>query len=66
MKKYNLHYFMEVSAKTGAGVQELLTYISKRLYQHNKDKLYEYKESESGSVSMASAYYRRKSGGSFS
>ena len=50
MKKHNLNYFTEVSAKDGKGVKELVEYISKVLYHEYKMKLDNFKESETGSV----------------
>jgi GTPase SAR1 family protein len=50
MKKHNLNYFMEVSAKTGNGVKELVSYVSKVLYHEYRKKLDEFKEPETGSV----------------
>lgn len=49
MQKHNLSYFTEVSAKTGTGIKQLVEYIGKVLYHKNKDCLYDYKESETGS-----------------
>lgn len=49
MKKHNLDYFTEVSAKTGEGITSLVKYIAKALYHGNRDHLYEFKESETAS-----------------
>jgi len=49
MLKHNMHYFTEVSAKTGDGIDDLVEFISKALYHTNKDNLYEFKESETAS-----------------
>jgi hypothetical protein len=32
MKKHELDYFIEVSAKVGTGIKDLVTYISKSLF----------------------------------
>lgn len=39
MAKHRLHYWTEVSAKTGQGIKELVEYVSKSLYHINKDNL---------------------------
>ncbi|CDW86177.1 rab gtpase 2c [Stylonychia lemnae] len=49
MKRHNIDHYVEVSAKTGYGIKPLVEYISKQLYHHNRDNLYEFKESETGS-----------------
>jgi len=62
MKKHNLDHFMEVSARTGYNIKELVEYIGKKLYHENKDNLYDFKESETGS--QISYKSRRSSGNS--
>ena len=37
--KHRLHYYTEVSAKTGHGVKELVEHVAKSLYHINKDSL---------------------------
>jgi hypothetical protein len=54
MQRHNLNYFTEVSAKNGTGIEELVKYVSQRLYSEYKDKLYEFKDSETRSVSSHS------------
>lgn len=49
MQRHNLNYFIEVSAKTGDGIKELVQHIGKVLYHGNKDNLFEFKESETSS-----------------
>lgn len=40
--KHNLHYFKEVSAKTGEGISDVVEYIVKSLYQRYEENLREY------------------------
>jgi len=49
MNKHKLDHFVEVSARTGYGIKELVEYIGKKLYHTNRDNLYDFKESETGS-----------------
>lgn len=37
--KHRIHYFTEVSAKTGNGISALVEHIAKTLYHLNKDSL---------------------------
>ncbi len=56
-EKHNLDFFLEVSAKTGDGISNLVATISKALYHCNKDHLFEFKESETASsISYKSRY----------
>ena len=54
MKKYNLNYFTEVSAKNGNGIQDLIENIAKSLYHNHKEKLFDFRESETGSSTSSS------------
>ena len=36
-ERHKLNYFTEVSAKTGAGIQEMVEYIARNLYKVHKD-----------------------------
>jgi len=51
MRTHGLHFFAEVSAKTGKGVNELLVHIGKALFHFNRQKLTEFKEEETMSQS---------------
>jgi len=43
-EKHRLHYFTEVSAKTGQGIKEMVEHLAKSLYHINKEKLGSFKE----------------------
>ena len=51
VEKYGLSHFMEVSAKEGTGITELVHFIAKLLYESYSEDLQEYKESDGGSMS---------------
>jgi hypothetical protein len=39
MQKYNLNYFTEISAKTGKGINEVVEYMAKVVFHHNKNTI---------------------------
>lgn len=52
MRTHELDYFIEVSAKSGAKIKDLVAYISKSLFVQNQKRLEEYQDdSDNGSVS---------------
>jgi translation initiation factor IF-2 len=44
-ERHRLHYFTEVSAKTGQGIKEVVDHVAKTLYHINKENLSSFKES---------------------
>ena len=64
-EKHRLHYQIEVSAKTGAGIKELVEMISKNLYHINKENLENFKEGGSGASGTAANKGKDNDKGSF-